>query len=181
MKTEMICSGFGGQGALTIGKFLAKAAMKEGKSVSWLPSYGPEMRGGTANVSVVIDEKPIASPLVTYPNILVALNKPSVDKFGPKIKSGGLMIANSDMCPDKLERNDIESIYAPMSSIANEIGTQKVLNMVALGVIIGKTGLIKYETLEEDLRAFLEKKNPALLEANIKAIKKGIEIGKNNR
>lgn len=178
MKIELICSGFGGQGALTIGKFLSLAAMKEGKDVSWLPSYGPEMRGGTANVAVVISDKQIASPLVSHPDWLVALNKPSVDKFGPMIKPGGLMIANSDMCPDKLEREDIEEIYAPMLSIANEIGSAKVLNMVSLGVIIGKTGIVKFETVEKDLKEILGKKNPTLLEANLKAINKGIEIGK---
>ena len=178
MKIELICSGFGGQGALTVGKFLSLAAMKEGKDVSWLPSYGPEMRGGTANVAVVISDKQIASPLVNHPDLLIALNKPSVDKFGPMIKSGGLMIANSDMCPDKLNRKDIEEIYAPMSSIATEIGSTKVLNMVSLGVIISKTELVKYETVEKDLREILGKKNPALLEANLKAISKGMEIGK---
>jgi 2-oxoglutarate ferredoxin oxidoreductase subunit gamma len=178
MKVELICSGFGGQGSLTIGKFLAKAGMQEGKKVSWLPSYGPEMRGGTANVSTVISDKPIASPLVTHPDILIALNQPSVDKFGPLIKKGGLMIANEDMCPRKLERDDIEVIYAPMNTIANEIGSAKVLNMVAIGVVIGKTNLVKYETLEHDLTAFLKTKNPQLLEGNLKAIKLGIEIGK---
>lgn len=178
MKTELICSGFGGQGALTIGKFLAKAGMQEGQNVSWLPSYGPEMRGGTANVSTVISDKPIASPLVTHPDILVALNQPSVDKFGPEIKPGGLMIANTDMCPHKLERDDIDVIYAPMSTIAKEIGSLMVLNMVAIGVVIGRTGLVKYETIEADLSTFLKKKNPVLLEGNLKAIKKGIEIGK---
>ncbi len=178
MKTELICSGFGGQGALTIGKFLAKAGMQEGLNVSWLPSYGPEMRGGTANVSTVISSEPIASPLVTHPDILVALNQPSIDKFGPSIKKGGLMIANEDMCPHRFERDDIDMIYAPMSTIANEIGSQKVLNMVAIGVVIGKKDLVKYETLEKDLTEFLIKKNPELLKANLKAIKKGIEIGK---
>jgi len=178
MKTELICSGFGGQGALTIGKFLAKAGMREGKNVSWLPSYGPEMRGGTANVSTVIATDPIASPLVSYPDILIALNQPSIDKFGPSIKQGGLMIANEDMCPHKLKRDDIDVIYAPMSTIASEIGSQKVLNMVAIGVVIGKTGLVEYATLEKDLTDFLQKRNPDLLKANLQAIKKGIELGK---
>lgn len=177
MKTEIISSGFGGQGALTVGKFLAKAAMKEGKNVSWLPSYGPEMRGGTANVSAVISDKPIASPIVSFPDILVALNQPSIDKFGPNIKEGGLMIANKDMCPNGLDRDDIEIIYASMNKIAKEIGSTKVLNMVAIGIIIGKKQLVKYETLEKDLTDFLQKKNPELLQANLKAIKKGIEIG----
>ena len=180
MKIEVICSGFGGQGALTVGKFLSLAAMKEGKDVSWLPSYGPEMRGGTANVAVVISDNQIASPLISFPNILIALNKPSVDKFGPLITKGGLMIANSDMCPNKLDREDIDEVYAPMSSIAKEIGSAKVLNMVALGVLIGKTGIVKYETVEEYLREILGKKNPTLLEANLKALSQGIEIGENS-
>ncbi|MDP8201665.1 MAG: 2-oxoacid:acceptor oxidoreductase family protein [Candidatus Tenebribacter burtonii] len=178
MKTEIISSGFGGQGALTIGKFLAKAGMREGLNVSWLPSYGPEMRGGTANVSAVISDRPIASPLVTYPDILIALNQPSIDKFGPNIKEGGLLISNTDMCPHGTKRKDITVIKAPMNKIAKEIGNMMVLNMVAIGIVIGKTGIVKYETLEEDLSKFLKKKNPQLLEANLKAIKKGIEIGK---
>jgi len=176
MKTELICSGFGGQGALTIGKFLAKAGMKEGKNVSWLPSYGPEMRGGTANVSTVISDTPIASPLVSFPDVVVALNQPSVDKFGPRIKKGGLLIANSDMCPNKLNRQDITEIYIPMNKIAKEIGTTKVLNMVSIGVLIKKLSLVKFETIKEDLSEFLKKKNPQLLEANLKAIKQGMEL-----
>lgn len=177
MKTEIISSGFGGQGALTVGKFLAKAAMKEGKHVSWLPSYGPEMRGGTANVSAIISDKQIASPIISFPDILIALNQPSIDKFGPKIKEKGLLIANEDMCPKGTERDDIEIIYAPMNKIAKEIGSSKVLNMVAIGIIIGKKKLVNYETIEKDLTDFLQKKNPELLKANLSAIKKGIEIG----
>lgn len=178
MKTEIISSGFGGQGALTIGKFLAKAGMKEGLNVSWLPSYGPEMRGGTANVSAVISDRPIASPLVTYPDILIALNQPSIDKFGSEIKKNGLLIYNTDMCPHGIKREDITVIKAPMNQIAKEIGSMMVLNMVAIGIVIGKTGIVKYETLENDLSGYLKKKNPMLLESNLKAIKKGIELGK---
>jgi len=178
MKVEMICSGFGGQGALTIGKFIAQAGMEEGKNVSWLPSYGPEMRGGTANVSVVISDQEIASPLVSHPDILVALNQPSLDKFGPATRKNGLIIVNTDMCPHKLERDDVQFVYAPMSKIATELGSQKVLNMVSIGMVIGKTQLIKYETLERGLRAFMEKKNPGLLNANLEAIKRGMELAK---
>ena len=177
MKTEIISSGFGGQGALTVGKFIAKAAMKEGKHVSWLPSYGPEMRGGTANVSAVISDKLIASPIVSFPDILVALNQPSIDKFGADLRENGLMIINTDMCPKGTDRTDIDVISAPMNKIAKEIGSVKVMNMIAIGMIIGRKKLIKFETIAADLTAFLEKKNPALLEANLKAINKGIELG----
>jgi 2-oxoglutarate ferredoxin oxidoreductase subunit gamma len=178
MMTEIICSGFGGQGSLTVGKFICKAAMQEGKNVSWLPSYGPEMRGGTANVSAVVSDNPIASPIVSFPDILIALNQPSIDKFGPTIKSGGLLISNSDMCPHGIDRSDITIIDKPMFSIAKEIGSEMVLNMVAIGIVIGKTGIITFETLKKDLTEFLEKKNPKLLELNLKAIEKGIELGK---
>jgi len=177
MKCEIISSGFGGQGALTVGKFIAKAAMKEGKQVSWLPSYGPEMRGGTANVSVVVGDKLIASPIVSFPDILVALNQPSIDKFGDDVKPGGLMIVNTEMCPKGTDRTDIDVVSAPLITLAKEMGSVKVLNMIAIGIIIGSKNLIKYETIESDLTAFLAKKNPQLLEANLKAIKKGIELG----
>jgi 2-oxoglutarate ferredoxin oxidoreductase subunit gamma len=178
MKIEMICSGFGGQGALTVGKFLAQAGMEEGKNVSWLPSYGPEMRGGTANVSVVISDEEIASPLVSHPDILVALNQPSLDKFGPQTREKGIIFINTDMCPHKLDRDDVEMVYAPMSKIAGEIGSQKVLNMVSIGMIIGKTKLVSYETLERDLTEYMEKKNPDLLKANLEAIRRGMELVK---
>ncbi len=180
MKTEMICSGFGGQGALTIGKFLAKAGMQEGKNVSWLPSYGPEMRGGTANVATVISDKPVASPLVSFPDILIALNQPSLDKFGPDVKAGGLIIANSDMCPNKLDRDDVDVVYAPMSTFAIEAGSLKVLNVVSIGVLLGKKELVNIQTIKDDLTSFLKAKKPELLDANLKALDSGYEFAKNN-
>jgi 2-oxoglutarate ferredoxin oxidoreductase subunit gamma len=176
MKYEIICAGFGGQGVLTIGKFLAQAGMAEGKHVSWLPSYGPEMRGGTANVMTVVSTEPIASPIVSYPDILVALNQPSLDKFGPSVRNGGLVIINTDMCPHGCKRDDIEKIEAPMSTISKDLGNMMVLNMVAIGVLIGKTGIVKFETIEDDLNKYMKAKNPDLLELNLKAIKKGMEL-----
>lgn len=178
MTTEMICAGFGGQGVLTIGKFIAQAAMQEGKNVSWLPSYGPEMRGGTANVSTVVSTEPIASPIVSFPDVLVALNQPSIDKFAPSIRPGGLLIYNTNMCPHGCKRDDITKIAIPMNDIASEIGSMIVLNMLATGIIIGKTGIIKYETLEKNLTSFMQEKNPDLLAKNLTAIKRGIEIAK---
>ncbi|HNX38767.1 MAG TPA: 2-oxoacid:acceptor oxidoreductase family protein [Candidatus Cloacimonadota bacterium] len=178
MKCEIICAGFGGQGVLTIGKFIAKAGMAEGKNVSWLPSYGPEMRGGTANVATVVADEPIASPIVSYPDVLVALNQPSLDKFGPTVRAGGVVIVNTNACPHALKRDDVVIIAAPMSDIALEIGSMMVLNMLAIGMIIGKTNVIKYETMEEDLTAFLKAKNPDLLQQNLQAIKRGMELGR---
>ncbi len=178
MKTEIICAGFGGQGVLTIGKFIAQAGMKEGNNVSWLPSYGPEMRGGTANVSTVVSDLPIASPIVSFPDVLVALNQPSLDKFGPTVRPNGLIIMDTGMCPHGIKREDVEIIAAPLSNIAKEIGSMRVLNMLAIGVIIGRTGIIKYDTIKDDLTAFLKAKDPGLLEQNLNAIKTGIELGK---
>lgn len=177
MTTELICAGFGGQGVLTIGKFIAQSGMKEGKNVSWLPSYGPEMRGGTANVSAVVSDEPIASPIVSYPDILVALNQPSLDKFGPSVRKNGIIILNTNACPHGCKRDDVQIVAAPMSDISLEIGSMRVMNMLAIGIVIGKTGLIKYETMEEDLNAFLKAKDPDLLEKNLAAIKRGIQIG----
>jgi 2-oxoglutarate ferredoxin oxidoreductase subunit gamma len=176
MKYEIVCAGFGGQGVLTIGKFLAQAGMAEGKNVSWLPSYGPEMRGGTANVMTVVSDDPIASPIVSYPDILVALNQPSLDKFGPSVRAGGWVIINTDMCPHGIKREDIKILAAPMSSLAKEIGDTLVLNMIAIGAVIGKTNVIKFETLEANLTSYLKAKNPDLLEMNLKAIHTGMEI-----
>lgn len=176
MTTELICAGFGGQGVLTIGRFLAQAGMKEGKNVSWLPSYGPEMRGGTANVSTVISDEDIASPIVSFPDILVALNQPSIDKFAPSIRPGGTLIYNTNMCPHGCKRDDIKIISAPMVDIAIELGNQMVLNMLAIGVIIGHSGLIKYETMEDELTGYMAGKSAELLDLNLRAIRRGIEI-----
>jgi len=178
MVFELISSGFGGQGALTIGKFIAKAGMKEGKHVSWLPSYGPEMRGGTANVATVISDIPVASPIVTYPDVLIALNQPSLDKFADFVKKGGYVIANEDLCNKIPQIEGVRTIKAPLSKMAIAIGSDKVLNMIAIGIVIGLTDIIKYDTIESDLIAFLEKRNPELLAMNLIAIKKGIELTK---
>jgi 2-oxoglutarate ferredoxin oxidoreductase subunit gamma len=176
MKMEIIFSGFGGQGALTVGKFLAQSAMMEGKNVSWLPSYGPEMRGGTANVATIISDKNIASPLVNNPYLLVALNQPSLDKFGPAVQPKGLIIINSDMCPNIVKRDDVEYIVAPMNTMAKDIGSIKILNMISIGIIITKLGLVKYDTVAAALTESMAEKDSVLLELNLKAVKAGMAL-----
>jgi len=176
MKMEMIFSGFGGQGALTIGKFIAQCAMNEGKEVSWLPSYGPEMRGGTANVSTIVADTAIASPIVSFPHLLVALNQPSLDKFGPDVLPKGLIIVNSDMCPEVTKKEGVKYVIAPLNSMANQIGSDKVLNMICIGIIINQTRIISYETIETALKDYMGDKNIPLLEMNLLAIKKGMEF-----
>ena len=175
MTEEIIIAGFGGQGVLSMGKILAYSGVMQDQEVAWFPSYGPEMRGGTANVMTVVADDPIASPIVSYPDILIALNQPSLDKFGPSVRPGGLVIINTDMCPHGIKRDDVKVVAAPMSAIAQEIGSPMVLNMVAIGIAIGKTGIIKYETLEDDLNSYMKAKNPDLLAMNLKAIKRGME------
>ncbi len=175
MKISLICSGFGGQGALTLGKFLAKASMHEGRHVTWLPSYGPEMRGGTANCSVILSDEEVASPVVGVPDVMVAFNQPSIDKFESSIAKDGVLIYNSDMCPGGATRNDIRVVGVPMNKIATEIGSMKVVNMVAIGVFVAVTKAVKFESIESDLTAFLQKKAPKLLELNLQAIAKGME------
>lgn len=177
MEKEIIIAGFGGQGVLLIGKMLAYAGMMEGKEVSWLPSYGPEMRGGTANCTVVISDKPVGSPVVKSPDILIVLNRPSLDKFEPFVKKDGLLIINSSLIDRKSERKDLDVLYVPANDVAMKCGSPKAANMVALGALIGKTELLKVESLEETIKeTFSEKEKIVTL--NLKALQEGLKIGK---
>ena len=148
MKKEYIFAGFGGQGMLLIGKFLAMACMLDGKHVSWLPSYGPEMRGGTANCSVVLSDKPVGSPVFAHPTELIALNEPSLVKFEEGVVPGGMVFVNSDVVTDKVSRTDLTAYYIPCSQIADEVGNPKVSNMVMLGAYVAGTKILKPETIE---------------------------------
>ena len=129
MKKEIVISGFGGQGGLAIGKNLAEAGMAEGLNVTWAPSYGPEMRGGTANCSVVLSDKPVGSPVFAHPTELIALNEPSLVKFEEGVVPGGMVFVNSDVVTDKVSRTDLTAYYIPCSQIADEVGNPKVSNM----------------------------------------------------
>ena len=142
MKKEFIFAGFGGQGTLLIGKFLALACMKDGKHVSWLPSYGPEMRGGTANCSVIISDEPIASPLVDEPDVVIAMNEPSLDKFEPHVKPGGLLIINSSLIDRQSVRDDIEVVYCDSNHIAEAVNNPKGANVAILGAMLEKCPVV---------------------------------------
>ena len=177
MENQIIIAGFGGQGVLLIGKMLAYAGMMEGKEVSWLPSYGPEMRGGTANCTVVISDEPVGSPVVKSPDILIVLNRPSLDKFEPYVKKNGLLIVNSSLIDKKAERSDINVLYVPANDLALKCGSPKAANMVALGALIGKTNLLKIQSIEETIKdTFSEKEK--LINLNLKAFEEGIKVGK---
>ena len=138
MKEQCIFAGFGGQGMLLIGKFLAEAGMESGKHVSWLPSYGPEMRGGTANCSVVVSDKPVASPLISVADTVLAMNLPSMLKFQSEVKPGGLLLVNSSIIDEKSNRDDCDVVYVPCNHIAEEIGNPKGANVVFLGAYVAK-------------------------------------------
>ncbi len=165
-------AGFGGQGVLLLGRVLAEAGMRHGWNVSWIPSYGPEMRGGTANCQVHIDERPIGAPVVDRPSILVALNKPSLDKFEPTVKPGGIIFYNTSMIDRKPARDDVEIVGIPFSDIADELGSLRFANMVVVGAIIEKTNLLGYDVTIDALNEAI--KNKKFVPANIKAIDRGI-------
>jgi len=180
MNWQIILAGFGGQGMLFLGQLLAYGAMEEGKHTTWMPSYGPEMRGGTANCTVVISEKRVSSPIVSKPNLLVAMNLPSLIKFQDSIQKNGFLFINSSLIESEaaVAREDIKIIKVPANEIAEQLGSPKSANMVILGAILAKTKCLKVETVYR----FLEKKNPRkeVIELNKKAIQKGMEYVVNN-
>lgn len=151
MSHKIICAGFGGQGVLSIGTMLAYSAMTEGKEVSWLPSYGPEMRGGTANCSVNLSEEPIASPIVTKPDVLIVMNTPSLTKFEDAVVPGGTIIVNSSLIDKKVTRTDVKVYYVPANEKAQELGTSRAANIYILGVVNKVCGLLKHESVKEGI------------------------------
>ncbi len=172
---NIILAGFGGQGILFIGKMLAYAAMLKNKKLSWLPSYGPEMRGGTANCHVIISDEPIGSPIILKPDILVAMNGPSLDKFENEVVSGGYIFADSSLIDRKTTRNDVKAEYIQATEAADSLGTKQLANMVMLGALIRETGIFTID----DIRKTIEKNIPPtkahLLEPNMKAVMAGFE------
>ncbi len=170
---EILISGFGGQGVMAIGTTLAEAAMAEGLNVSWLPSYGPEMRGGTANCGVVIADSEIISPIVLEPSELIAMNLPSLDKFEPAVKSGGIIFVNQSIVDRKVTREDVKAVYVPSMEIASEIGNPRVANMAMLGAFIEATKLMSYETIVAMLRQLFTGPKAHLVALNEEALKRG--------
>ena len=175
MKKEIIISGFGGQGGLAIGKNLAEAGMAEGLNVTWAPSYGPERRGGTANCSVVLSDKPVGSPVFAHPTELIALNEPSLEKFEAGVQSGGTVFVNCDVVPDKVSRTDLTAFYIPCNTIADEIGNPKVGNMVMLGAYVAGTKILKPETIETMIATTFTGSKAKLVPLNIEAFRRGMQ------
>jgi len=178
MEEKMIFAGFGGQGVMSMGQLLAYAGMMEGKNVLWLPSYGPEMRGGTANCHITISDEPISSPIITEATIVVAMNRPSLEKFENNLIPGGKLFINSSIAGEKPQRTDIEVYEIPANDIANELGNLKVANMVILGALIDRTNLIKRESLLEALKKVLGSTKEHLISINEQALTRGADIVK---
>jgi 2-oxoglutarate ferredoxin oxidoreductase subunit gamma len=175
---DIIFAGFGGQGVLFAGQLLSYTGMAENLHVTWIPSYGPEMRGGTANCTVILSEEEIGAPIVRHPTIAVILNLPSMEKYEPSVKPGGLLIVNSSLIPMTSERQDIRSLYVPASDIATELGNPRMANMVILGALIGATNIVSLETVARQLDEHLSQRQRKWLEPNITALQKGAELGK---
>lgn len=170
---KITISGFGGQGILFLGQMLCYAASDIGRKVSWLPSYGPEMRGGTANCMVEISDTEIYSPLILNPDVLLAMNKPSLVRFEKAVKPGGVIILNKDMIDIKVNREDVKQVWISANKIAENLGNTKVSNMVALGALIGVTGIIE---LDDVLKA-IEKKLPANKREALQVNKEALSLG----
>ncbi|MDL2314582.1 2-oxoacid:acceptor oxidoreductase family protein [Desulfovibrio sp. OttesenSCG-928-C14] len=175
MSAQILIAGFGGQGVLSMGKMLAEAAMAEGKEVSWLPSYGPEMRGGTSNVAVNISEEPIGAPIISSGDAtaVIVMNLPSLVKFEEYVKPGGLLLVNSSIIDQKAKRSDIDVVYVKANEIAADLGTAKAANMVLLGAYLAKAKVVKPESLLAQIQEIFGAKKPELVELNKKAIEKG--------
>ena len=166
-------AGFGGQGVM--GKILVEAGLKEGKNVSWLPSYGPEMRGGTANCSVIVSDEPVGAPTVTEATAVIAMNKPSLDKFEKDVIPGGLLLINSSLIDAKATRDDIKVYYIPANDIAGELGTDKIANMVMLGAYLKASNAAKEDTIMEYIAEVFSGKKAKVIPLNKEALKRGAD------
>ena len=176
---EIIIAGFGGQGIMLTGKLLAQTAMEAGKEVTYMPSYGAEVRGGTANCMVVIAEKKIACPVVGRPDSLIVMNKASLNKFGPRLENGGLLIMNSSLIDTEPDLDDsIEIISVPADELAVELGSQKSANMVALGAYLQKRGQLTIDGAAQALPDVLARRYHKTLPVNIEAMRRGAEFAK---
>ena len=172
---NFLFSGFGGQGILFAGKFLAYKGLTEDKNVSWLPSYGPEMRGGTASCSVIVSDEAVGSPIVSNPDVLVAMNLPSLDKFEPDVAKGGIVFADSTLIERKVNRDDITAYYVPATRLAGENGIPTLANMILMGKILKVLGEYDEENLKATLTKVIPPKHANMLDVNLKALKLGAD------
>ncbi len=173
MHQEIVFAGFGGQGALLLGKLLTEAGMHEGKHVSWLPSYGPEMRGGTANCNVVISDEPVGSPIINESTMVIAMNRPSLEKFEVELKKDGVLFINSSIIDVEPKRKDVKLFKVPANEFASELGNLKVANMVMAGAVIAATNLVSEDSFKNVLKEKMVGKKAKFLDINLKAMEMG--------
>jgi len=173
MQKEIIIAGFGGQGVLFAGQLLAYAAMEYGKETTWIPSYGPEMRGGTANCTVIVSDEEIGSPVVRFPAGVIALNLPSLDKYEPLVSPGGVLVGNQSMINRGVTRSDILNVVIPASEIAEGIGDKRMTNMVLLGGLLANLPVLPLEALEQAIREHTPERHKRLIPLNIQALREG--------
>lgn len=170
---QILIAGFGGQGVLFAGKLLAYKGMFEDRQVSWLPSYGPEMRGGTANCSIILSDTPVGSPIISNPTALVAMNLPSLDKYEDSVVAGGKLFIDSSLIERKVARTDVEAFYIPATRLAAEAGVPTLANMIMLGKLIKETGAVSFSDLEGVFAKIVSAKRQDLIAANLKALELG--------
>jgi len=179
--TEVVMAGFGGQGMLLAGKVLAQASMDLGHEVSWLPSYGPEMRGGTANVIVCIADKPIGSPLVERPRGLIVMNLPSLEKFAPKVRPGGVIVVNASMIDRDPQREDCVVVKVDARRLSEEAGTLKAANFVVLGAYVGATDIVPAAAVERSIEREFAGGKEKFIPTNLVAFRAGLQEGRKAR
>ena len=173
MTRELLFAGFGGQGLLFSGKVLAYKGLIENKNVSWLPSYGPEMRGGTANCSVILSDDPVGAPIIANPDVLVAMNLPSLDKYESKVKPGGMIFVDSSLIERKVERDDVEVYYIPATKLAGENGAPTLANMILMGKLLQVLGEYDEEYVKKALGKCISARHADLLDLNLKCMEIG--------
>ncbi|MBR5155314.1 MAG: 2-oxoacid:acceptor oxidoreductase family protein [Clostridia bacterium] len=173
--TNMLIAGFGGQGILFSGKFLAYKGLTEGKEVSWLPSYGPEMRGGTASCSIIVSDEPVGSPIVSNPDVLIAMNLPSLDKYEDAVVPGGKIFVDSTLIDRKVNRTDVEVYYIPSTQLASDNNMPTLANMIIAGKLLAVTGEFEEESVNAALKKVISAKRADMLETNLKAMQIGAE------
>jgi 2-oxoglutarate ferredoxin oxidoreductase subunit gamma len=178
MHEEIIFAGFGGQGVLFVGQLLAYTGLAEKKHVTWIPSYGPEMRGGTANCTVVVSDEPVGSPVCLHPSIAVVFNNPSLEKYEELVKPGGLLVVNESLMVHKPQRTDIEIVQLPATSLASELGEVKMTNMLLFGALLARRPLVAVQSVENVLREKLGPNKAHLYAINMTALERGIALGR---
>lgn len=173
MTNSFLIAGFGGQGVLFAGKFMVYQGMLAGKEVSWLPSYGPEMRGGTANCSVIVSDDPVGSPIVDHPDILMVMNLPSLDKYEDSVQPGGMIFVDSTLIERKVKRTDVKAFYIPATGLANENNMSTLANMILVGKILKETNNFNEEEIKGALGKVVSAKRPEMFDINLKALQLG--------